>query len=187
MAYETLKFKIIGVSPLLMHNGQLADPLNLFAKSIAEISSKRKKTDADHVEMGRREFYGSLYMSGGRPCIPGEMMEAVLIAGAKKEKKGNQAKAGILVENNSPLLYDGPTTAEDLWADERFRLRVPVKVGTAKVMRTRPRFDNWSAEIEVKFLPTMVNAREVKSFLQAAGEQVGIGDWRPRFGRFGVA
>ncbi|MCM8736011.1 hypothetical protein M5E06_17905 [Azospirillum sp. A1-3] len=187
MAYETLKFKITGVSPLLMHNGQLADPLNSFAKSIAEISSKRKKTDADHIEMGRREFYGSLYMSGGRPCIPGEMLEAVMIAGAKKEKRGPQAKAGLLVDGNATLLYDGPTTAEELWADERFRLRVPVKVGMAKVMRTRPRFDGWSADIEVKFLPSMLNAREVKSFLQAAGEQVGIGDWRPRFGRFEVA
>jgi hypothetical protein len=27
-AYKPLKFKITGVAPLLMHNGQTADPLN---------------------------------------------------------------------------------------------------------------------------------------------------------------
>ena len=39
-----MKFKIEGISPLLMHNEQLADPLNAFAQQVAEISSKRKKT-----------------------------------------------------------------------------------------------------------------------------------------------
>lgn len=170
-----------------MHNGQLADPLNQHSRSIAEVTGKRKKTDADHVEMGRREFYGSLYLMGGEPCLPGEMIEAALIRGAMKEKRGPQAKAGLLVESNSRLDYEGPREPRDLWADERFRLRVAVKIGQSKVMRTRPRFDGWSAEIKVKFLPSMLNGREVKGFLAAAGEQIGIGDWRPRFGRFSVA
>lgn len=186
-AYQTLRFRITGVAPLLMHNGQLADPLNPHSRSIAEISSKRKKTDADHVEMARREFFGGLYISGGRPCIPSEMLEATLVRGAMKEKRGPAAKAGILVEHHALLEYVGPTDPKGLWEDERFRLRSAVKVGTAKVMRTRPLFDGWTAEFDVKFLPTMVNGREVQSFLTAAGEQIGVGDWRPRFGRFSVA
>lgn len=170
-----------------MHNGQLADPLNPHSRSIAEVTSKRKKTDADHVEVGRREFFGSLYLMGGEPCIPGEVMEAALIRGAMKEKRGPAAKAGLLVENNSRLEYDGPRDPQALWADERFRLRVAVKVGQAKVMRTRPRFDGWSADVIVKYLPSLLNEREVGGFLITAGEQLGIGDWRPRFGRFSVA
>lgn len=170
-----------------MHSGQLTDPLNQHSRSIAEISAKRKKTDADYKELGRREFFGSLYLMGGKPCIPGEMLEAALIRGAMKEKRGPQAKAGLLVEHNTALEYEGPREPQALWDDERFRLRVAVKVGQAKVMRTRPRFDGWAASIQVKFLPTLLNAREVRSFLVAAGEQIGIGDWRPRFGRFSVA
>ena len=32
-----------------------------------------------------------------------------------------------------------------------------------------------------------INAKDVKTFLATAGEQVGLGDWRPRFGRFSIA
>lgn len=187
-AYQSLTFKITGVSPFLMHNGQLVDPLNQHSRSIAEITKKRKKTDADHEEMARREFFGGLYVSGGEPCIPAEMLEAALIKGAMKEKRGPAAKAGILVEDNASLEYEGPREPKALWeAGNRFRLRVAAKVGQAKVMRTRPRFDGWSASVSIKFLPSLLNGREILDFLVTAGEQIGIGDWRPRFGRFQVA
>jgi hypothetical protein len=185
-SYKTLNFRIIGVCPLLMKNGQTVDPLNAHSRSIAEITSKRKKTDADHREVGRREFMAGLYLMNGEPCLPGEMMEAALIRGAIKEKRGPAAKAGIIVEHNSRLEYDGPRRPDELWEDGRFRLRVPVKVMAAKVIRTRPRFNDWSASVAIKFLPTLLNEGEVRSFLVTAGEQIGIGDWRPRFGRFTV-
>lgn len=186
-AYQTLSFRIVGVSPLLMHNGQLSDPLSPFSRSLAEVHSKRKKTDADHLELARREYYGGLYMSNGAPCIPGEMLEAMMIGGAKKEKMGNQAKAGIIVEGNPALEYEGPKDPKDLWEDPRFQLRTSARVGMARVQRTRPRFDDWALSFEVKFLPSLINAKSVRSFLVVAGEQIGIGDWRPRFGRFEVA
>ena len=74
-AYKELKFRITGVAPLLFHNGQLADPINPHTRSIAELTSKRKKVEADHAEIARREFLGSLYLMDGEPCIPGEMIE----------------------------------------------------------------------------------------------------------------
>lgn len=170
-----------------MHNGQTADPLNPHSVSIAEITGKKKKTESDHREVSRREWYAGLYLSGGEPCLPAEMIEAVLIRGAMKEKRGPAAKAGMIVENNAPLIYDGPRKPDALWKDQRFQLRVPVKVGTSKVIRTRPHFPEWSAEIEVNYLPSLINQKEVHSWLVTAGEQIGIGDWRPRFGRFTVS
>lgn len=186
-AYKTLKFKITGIAALIMHNGQTADPLNQHSQSIAQITSIRKKTEADHREVAKREFFAGFYLSQGEPCLPPEMIEKALIQGAMKAKRGPAAKAAIIVEANTPLLYAGPRKPAELWADEKFQLRVPVKVGTSKVIRTRPRFDDWSAEIEIKFLPSLLNEREIRSFLVAAGEQIGIGDWRPRFGRFAVS
>ena len=184
--YQSRTFKIFGQAPLLMHNGQLVDPLNSFAQSIAQITKKKKKTDADHEEMSRREFFGGLYMSQNRPCIPAEMQEAALIRGAMKQKRGPEAKAGLLVEDHAPLEYEGPHDPSELWKDEKFRLRAPARVGAQKVMRTRPYFGEWSATLTIKFLPSMLNPADVRSFLVTAGEQIGIGDWRPRFGRFTV-
>ena len=170
-AYQSLSFRITGVSPLLMHNGQLVDPLNPHSQSIAEVTKKRKKTDADQLEVGRREFFGGLYLSGGEPCIPAEMLEATLIKGAmKEEKRGPAAKAGLLARSNAKLEYDGPRDPKDLWKDERFRLRVAAKGAQARSTRTRPRFDGWAADIVVKFLPSMLNGKEVPYFL--------AGGWR---------
>lgn len=184
--YQTLRFRITGASPLLMHNGQLVDPLNPHAQAMAHVAGKRRKTEADHLRLGELEFLGSLYLTDGRPCIPAEMMEAALVKAAAQERRGPKAKAGLLVRGNLALLYEGPAEPTALWQSGSFALRSPVRVGTSKIMRTRPMFCDWSAELAVDFLPTLLNPQDVRSFLVTAGEQVGIGDWRPRFGRFWV-
>ncbi|MBA9063155.1 hypothetical protein GGQ91_002543 [Methylobacterium fujisawaense] len=184
--YQRLRFKLTSVSPLVMHNGRLANPLDPMAKALKVVSGKRGKTDADFEELARIEFLGGLYVGEDGPCIPGELIEATLIAAAKKSKRGPAAKAGLLSDGNHRLVYDGPRAPDDLWSDERFRLVAGVRVGQARVMRTRPIFRNWSAEIFVDFMPGQLNPAEVAEMVRTAGEVVGLGDWRPRFGRFTV-
>ena len=169
-----------------MHNGLLADPLNPHARSIAQVAAKRRKTEADHVRLAELEFLGGLYLSNGVPCIPAEMIQAALVKAAAQERRGPKARAGLVVRQDLRLDYDGPNDPHALWQDASFRLRSPVKIGMSKVMRTRPMFRDWSSELVVDFLPSLLNPQDVVSFLVTAGEQVGIGDWRPRFGRFWV-
>jgi hypothetical protein len=184
--FNTLRFRITGVSPLVMRNGQLANPLNRFAKDIRTISGKRRKTEADYEEMARLEFLGALYLSSGEPCLPGELIEACIVRGAVSKRRGKSAKAGILCPGVFPLQYDGPRNPLDLWEREEFRLYASVKLGNSRIIRTRPIFRNWSAEIGVRYNPSLLNGSEVKEFLFAAGELEGLGDWRPRFGQFDV-
>jgi hypothetical protein len=99
-------------------------------------------------------------------------------------RRGQQAKAGIISSGNFPIEYDGPRTANELWSDERFRLVAGVKVQRNKVMRTRPVFREWASEISVDFMPGQLNRSEVEEMVRTAGTVVGIGDWRPKFGRF---
>jgi hypothetical protein len=127
-AYGSLSYRITGVAPLLMHNGQLADPLNSHARAIAEVAKRRRKTEADHLELIRREFLGSLYLQDGVPCIPAEMIEAAMVRSAAKERNAVAAKAGLLVESNAKLEYEGPQDPMALAEDPEFRLRVAVKV-----------------------------------------------------------
>ena len=86
--YKTLTTRVVGVAPLLMHNGQTADPLNKFAKAMKEIAGKRKKTEADLVELARIEYLAGLYMGPNGPVIPSVMLEAAITEGAKKAKNG---------------------------------------------------------------------------------------------------
>ena len=186
---ETLRFRITGVSPLILHNGLLADPLYEFSKRIKKVASLRKKTEADLEEMARLEFLGGLYLKDGEPCIPGEMIEAALAGkggAARNNKSGAQAAAGLFVPNASKIEYDGPKDPLELWKEGRFRFRVPATVGQSKVMRTRPIFEQWSAMVEVHYNPELVDRDRIVDWMVQAGAEVGIGDWRPRFGRFTV-
>jgi hypothetical protein len=136
--------------------------------------------------MARLEFLGSLYVQNQEPCIPGEMFEAALVEAAKKIKRGQQAKAGIVCYGNFPLAYDGPHSPNDLWEDQRFRLVVGVRIQRNKVMRTRPIFRDWAAEVSVDFMPDQLNKSEIEEMVRTAGIVIGIGDWRPKFGRFAI-
>ena len=190
MAFQELSISIKGVSPTLMHNGQLADPLNKFAKALKVVTSKRKKTDDDHEEMARLEFLGSLYVTGdGKPCWPGECIETMFKQAARMSKLGKQVERGLWCDGDWPLDYKGPKDADSLWADERFRFTCGVKNpgSGSRVMRTRPIFRDWGLSFVVQFDPECLNESQVREFAETAGKYVGLSDFRPRYGRFQVA
>lgn len=189
MAIEAVKFRIVGEAPLLMHSGRLADPLDGFVKKMKKISGKRSKTEADHEEMARLEWYGGLYLSEeGEIVIPSFVMEACLIGrggAAGKEKMRTQGTAGMYIQDDIPLTYEDPQDIDERWAEVACRLRAKVKVGQASVMRTRPIFHEWSAEpIVIYYSPKILNPDAIIRWMEVAGEQVGLCDWRPRYGRF---
>ncbi len=187
MAWQEIQYKLTSSAPLIQHNGQMASPLDKWAKAIKQISSKRAKTDADYEEMARLEFFAGLYMGPNGPLLPSYMLDAVLVAGAKKSKEGQVAKSGVFCTEHASLEYEGPRTAEALWADERFRFSAIVRVQNARVARMRPRFETWQAVVTFKYEPTTVNAARIDDWITVAGSQVGLGDWRPQHGRFEAA
>ena len=170
-----------------MHNGALADPLNKFSKASKLITSKRQKTDSDLEEMSRLDFLGGLYVNNkSQVIIPSEIIEATITNGAKVEKLGKLFKSSVFVNDHSILEYDGPKSPDDLWKDENFKLVVGVKIGTARIMRTRPKFDKWSCKVEVDYLDESINEEMITRAITKAGILVGVGDWRPKFGRFTI-
>ena len=185
MAWETMQFHLKGDAPLILHNGQTADPLNKYARMLKAVSGKRKKTDSDYEEMAKIEFLAGLYMSKEQgPILPATVIDACIIDASKKAREGMLSKSGFFTMDNSRLEYEGPRTAEELWADERFRFSVPVKVQMARIVRTRPIFHNWETTVTVQYENTVVNPAQVSSWFAVAGTLVGLCDWRPRFGRF---
>ena len=185
MAWKTMQFKLTGDAPLIMHNGQTADPLNQYSKALKKISQRRKKTDADYEEMARIEFFAALYLSKeDGPILPATVIDACIIEASKRNREGMLAKSGFFTTSSSRFEYDGPRTAEEMWADGRYRLSVPVRVGTARVVRTRAIFNSWQTTVSVQHEDTVVNPAQVAAWFAMAGTLVGACDWRPRFGRF---
>lgn len=181
----TVDIHIEGVRPLLIHRGGLANPLDEHAKSIKEISKKRVKSDADYAELARREFIGSLYWDEEiGPYVPSEMVEATIIGGGKKSKLGSTLKSGLQInEERIPIQYDGVRTIEGMH-DIGMYLDSIVKVGQAKTTRRRPMFVNWSMDCTATIDPTLLDVAQVQMSIDSAGRVVGMGDWRPRYGRF---
>lgn len=184
---KKMKIKLVGVCPLIMHNGQLADPLNQYAKAMKEVSSKRSKTDDDHQQMSHIEFMGGLYVDDkGQFIVPEDVVEAVIVDGAKKSRAGKVATAAIFCDGDFKLTkYEGPKDAEARF-NEGYLLRKAVRVQQARVMRTRPKFANWEATGTIVFDTEQLNEADVKKFLEIAGRQSGIMDHRPKYGRFDV-
>ncbi|MGB1100682.1 MAG: hypothetical protein ACPGYS_07215, partial [Flavobacteriales bacterium] len=61
-----------------------------------------------------------------------------------------------------------------------------VKVGMARTMRCRPIFRQWSIDVDVKYNPDLIDRSDVLKSMCDAGQQCGLGDFRPKFGRFEV-
>lgn len=186
----TIQIHFQGVSPLLCHNGQTADPRNTYAKAMKAVSSKRKKTDADYDEMARLEWLAGLYRINGDLVIPDYVIESTVIGGAKKSKRGPQAKCGLFFTEHASLQFDGKPdvindeTLAEMFASGNFTHTIGVKVGMSKVMRTRPIFRSWSLVATCQFDPDVLNQRDIEEIASDAGKLVGLGDWRPKHGRF---
>lgn len=180
-----LKVKIKGLSPLLMHSDRFANPLDTATKAHKELTGKRKKTDADHEAIARSEWMGSLYHRDGvGPYIPGQNLDATLQEAAKLQKLGKKFKQAVtVVENEIPLQYKGPRDPEGLFNAGFVDVR-GVKVAMAKLMRCRPKFNEWAAEFTVAYNEEVLNVEEIKKAIADAGQLVGVCDYRPRFGKF---
>lgn len=179
-------YTIRGVAPLIQHNEQLSDPLNKWTLLVKEISSKRKKTDADLIEMSRREWFGGLYLDKkDRVIVPGRNLERMIRDGATKSKMGKVVQAGVIVPEDTLLHFpDEAKSPTKLWEMEKYTLRASCRVNSARVIRSRPIFDEWSLTFAAMIDGDVVNPKQVDEFVELAGKVVGLCDWRPKHGRF---
>lgn len=182
----TFQLDITGRSPLLMHSARLSDPLDPATRALAKVTGKRKKTEDDHAEAGRLEHAGGLYIDGDLgPYVPGTNVEATLFRAASRFKKMTALRSAMLIpEEVNPLIYRGPRDIGGLWKDKSFVHRASVKVGTARVIRTRPIFHTWGLTVTGSLNTDEIDPDAFEQIVSTAGSLVGLGDWRPRFGRF---
>lgn len=195
---EQIKFKITGTVPLLMHNGNLADQLNPYTLRMSELNTKKKSKGVDKLailkEMAEVEWEGGLYHTETTgvsadfvgPYVPGTMLRACLVAGAKMSRGGASVQRAVTVPLLVPLVYDGPKTLDELKADRNFHHSAIVRVAQARISRMRPIFNPpWSVTFEVSFNPNAIARDDLIRYMDDAGTYHGFGDGRTQgFGRF---
>lgn len=178
--------QLVGTSPLLQHNVQLADPDNEFTKKIAAYTGKRKKTEDDRQAIARLEWFGGLYLEDGRPVMPTRWLRKCFINSGKISKMGTAIARGLAFSDlNVPIAYDGPTDLDDLYANPRFVNKDAIGIAMKKTMRTRPQFPNWAVVAEGVIMEDALDFDVFCKIVERAGKVEGLGDNRVNgYGRF---
>lgn len=185
---KQVKYTIRGITPLLMHSERLANPFDTLTRELKAVTGKRKKTEDDLLEAARIEWLGGLYHDEQAGIhLPGYNVFSAIVGGGKMHKLGTAIKRAALVEQDYvPLQYEGPADPVELFKNKRFVDMRSVKVGTAKVLRCRPIFRQWQCTFTVLYEESVLQRGDLDRVLNDAGSMVGVGDYRPRFGRFEV-
>lgn len=181
---KLITIAIEGVTPLLMNApGQMM-------LDMANGSIKTKKSilgPAEEAEMG------TYRNSKGNLCFPTAAFRGAVIGGAKGRTVGRTGLGTILMGSVFPMdattdLFD-PRTKKPL-RNYEIDIRRVVLNKTSAIMRSRPRLDNWSANVRLEVDPDFTDEEVVRQMLQIGGSRVGIGNYRPEksgtFGRFKV-
>lgn len=178
---------------MLCHNEQLADPMSPAAKALSALTSRRgnaKKTETHVEDVARAEWDGGLYWDESvGPYLPAFNILAAIREGARLSKLGKEVERSVhlLGSDMVPILYEGPRTLDAMWERGTVHVhRCGVKVGQAKIMRTRPKFSRWSLEFTLSIVDDRISREDLERVMGDAGRYTGIGDFRARFGRFTV-
>jgi len=83
---KELGYRLIGQTPLLMHNNNMANPLNAYTQHMKPLTAKRNKTDRDYMEIARVEWEAGLYLHDGVVALPAENIEACFLRAEANEE-----------------------------------------------------------------------------------------------------
>ena len=183
-----INFRITGTAPLLMQAETLANPLHELTKAHKAVSGKRKKSEDDYLWLMESEWSASMYHDAELgPFIPALNIEGCIAEAGKIHRLGKTIKQAVrVVDDKHKLEYDGPRQKEKLWNSNKFSDVRGVNVSGKKIMRCRPIFLNWATEFEIEFMEDVIDRADLIRVVTEAGRRIGIGTYRPRFGRFDV-
>jgi hypothetical protein len=179
---KTVQVEIRGITPLLIHK---------FGAE-AEVSKKTRRVEVkvrDPREEARKVAYiaddGSYYFNAF--SIPNAMGNA----GASHKSTGSRKSlrfvvpSAVRMDSDTVTILNGSGKAKDFEVDAR-PVTIPATKG--RVMRYRPRFNQWGARFLVHIDDELLSCEMAHQLLNEAGQSIGIGDFRPEkrgpFGRF---
>lgn len=168
-----------GTSDLLLHRWNCEA---VEEKANAAKGCKAKKTDDVESYVYRN--------AGGFICLPGEYLRQSVIAAAKfrqdprspRKSALDLYKAGIVsLTELAPL---GPKPLKE-W---EYLHKCRVQVQRNGITRVRPAFRaGWEAQVTFAcLLPEYIRPEDLHEALSQAGRLIGVGDFRPTYGRFQI-
>jgi hypothetical protein len=175
-APTTVTFTIRGNAALLFHRWSTEA---VEAKANAAKNSAAKKTDNIESYVYRND--------DGEICLPGEYVRMAIVQAARyrQDPRSPRKSAMDLYKAGLVSLTEYATLGTREW-DYLDKRRVAVQ--RAGVTRTRPAMNaGWEAEFTFLInTPEYIPAEVLHEVLANAGRLIGVGDFRPSYGRFQV-
>lgn len=202
MAIRRFQAAVTGTAPLLLSNNLCSDPLSQANKDKKHFTSKRSKSDDDHMALRLIDWVYSGYWS--KPgsveiddienavnftgfsdlTLPSQNFARSLRNGATAFKLGKEVTRALIVENEPLIDYDGPKSATEMVADSRFILTSPVVRMKVTNWVTRLILPEWAVKYQLTVDDDRISIDDLERICQTAGRFEGLGTWRPRYGRF---
>lgn len=185
MAQQRFKVRLVGKSPLLTHN-----PASMGVTKTGAKGERKIPTPEEEAKMGAYPVNGHFALPG--IAIRNSFLQAcgmwkVKIAGSKRPMSAKSVFAHLIVEPELVPILDkaGKKPLKEYTIDTRRAV-----VQRNGIMRSRPRFDEWSVTAEFVYDDTILTEEHialVRQILTDAGQRIGVGDYRPhRSGWFGT-
>ncbi len=165
---KTVQVTIQGLCPMLMH-----------AYPMTPVEAMEKKTPEEQAELAAHRIPGSRNL-----FVPGDAVYRALVAGATYSKgKGRGSLSKFAAAS-----FNIPHEYLDLGATEYAIDSRPVVMPSTKgrVMRHRPRLDQWRISFPLEYDDTLFSAKQVRQIVDDTGTRVGLLDHRPKYGKFVV-
>ena len=181
---KTIEIEIRGITPLL---------INKFGAD-AETGKKTRRIEVsvrDPREEATKAAYiapdGTYYFSAF--SIPNAMGNAGSSHKATGSRKSLRfvVPSAVRMDSDTVTIMNGSGPAKSFEVDAR-PVTIPATKG--RVMRYRPRFEQWGARFFLHVDDELLSPEMAHQLLNEAGQSIGIGDFRPEkrgpFGRFRV-
>lgn len=167
-----LDVEITGTRPLLMNA----------PTAIGVVASTKKSSNYDPKERAEAVLYKD---SNENICIPEMNVLGTLRDAAKDHKapgKGRRSLKQYILSGIRITPDMIPITPQEWTIDAR-----PVVIQRNRVMRWRPKFENWTLKFGIEIIdPGTISPTNLRNVLEDAGKFIGICDFRPLFGTFSV-
>lgn len=173
---------IEGAADLLLHAWNCEA---IEGKAAAKKGSEAKKTDNVESYVRRNE--------DGVICLPTEYLRMAIINAAKFRQDPRSPRKSAMDIYKAALVSLEPlapirNVARELPKTWDYEHRCRVQVQRAGITRVRPAFrEGWRCELSLMMnLPEYIPSGDLHDTISSAGKLIGVGDFRPTYGRFRV-
>ena len=171
------RISLTGISDILFHRWNCE---SIDEKAKAAKGSAAKKTDNIESYVYRND--------AGEICIPGEYLRMSIIMASKFRQDPRSPRKSMMDLMKAAVVALTPlaSTNKSTWDYEDARR---VTIQRAGITRVRPALKSgWTAAFEIMVnLPEYISPAILHSVTNDAGRLVGLGDFRPTYGRFLVS